>query len=135
MHFARLAGFDDEADRGAQAGADQMMMHGGAGQQRRDRNPVASPRRGRDRMMMLTPSRTAASARAQSSSSTCSSPPAPRPAWKVVSSVRDLKWVSAISEIDADLFQIAVGQDRLAHFQPLGAGQALAGRTGSAAAR
>ena len=53
-----------------------------------------------DRMMMLTPSRTAASARAHNSSSTCSSPAAPRPAWKVVSSVRDLKWLSAMSEID-----------------------------------
>ena len=40
MHLARLAGFDDEADRGAQAGADQMMMHGGAGEQRGNRNPV-----------------------------------------------------------------------------------------------
>ena len=40
MHLARLAGFDHEPDRGAQAGADQMMMHGGAGEQRRDRNPV-----------------------------------------------------------------------------------------------
>ncbi len=49
---------------------------------------------------MLMPSRTAASARAQSSSSTCSSPAAPKPAWKVVSSVRDLKWVSAMSEIE-----------------------------------
>ncbi len=49
---------------------------------------------------MLTPSRTAASARAHSSSSTCSSPAAPKPAWKVVSSVRDLKWLSAISEIE-----------------------------------
>ncbi len=53
-----------------------------------------------DRIRMLTPSRTAASARAQSSSSTCSRPAAPRPAWKVVSRVRDLKWVSAISEIE-----------------------------------
>ncbi len=36
MYFARFAGFDDEADRGAQAGADQVVMHRGAGQQRRD---------------------------------------------------------------------------------------------------
>ena len=40
MHFARFARLHDEADRGAQAGADQMMMHGGAGEQRRNRNPV-----------------------------------------------------------------------------------------------
>ena len=42
MHLARLAGFDDEPDRGAQAGADQMMVHGGAGEQRGDRNPVGA---------------------------------------------------------------------------------------------
>ncbi len=33
VHFARFAEFHDDADRGAQALADQMMMHGGAGQQ------------------------------------------------------------------------------------------------------
>jgi hypothetical protein len=32
MHLARLARFDHEPDRGAQSRADQMMMHGGAGQ-------------------------------------------------------------------------------------------------------
>ena len=42
VHFARLAGFDDEADRGAQALADQVMMHGRAGEQRRDRNAVGA---------------------------------------------------------------------------------------------
>lgn len=42
VHLARLAGFDDDADRGAQSGADQMMMHGGAGEQRGDRHPVGA---------------------------------------------------------------------------------------------
>ena len=42
VHFARLAGFHHEADRGAQALADQMMMHGGAGEQRRDRDAVGA---------------------------------------------------------------------------------------------
>ena len=42
MHLARLAGFDHEADRGAQALADQVMMHGGAGEQRRDRDAVGA---------------------------------------------------------------------------------------------
>jgi hypothetical protein len=37
MHLARLAGLDDEADRGAQALADQVMVHAGGGEQRRDR--------------------------------------------------------------------------------------------------
>jgi hypothetical protein len=40
MHLARLAGFDDEADRGAQALADQVMVHGRRRQQRRDRDAV-----------------------------------------------------------------------------------------------
>ena len=42
MHLARLAGFDHEADRGAQALADQVMMHGGGGEQRRDRDAVGA---------------------------------------------------------------------------------------------
>ncbi len=40
VNFARLAGFHDEADRGAQALADQMVMDRGAGEQRGDRNAV-----------------------------------------------------------------------------------------------
>ena len=40
MHFARLAGLDDEADRGAQPFADEMMMHGGGGEQGRNRRAV-----------------------------------------------------------------------------------------------
>ena len=40
MHLARLAGLDHEADRGAQALADQVMVHGGGGEQRRDRDAV-----------------------------------------------------------------------------------------------
>ena len=42
MHFARFAGLDDEPDRGAQALADQVMVHGGGGEQRRDRNAVGA---------------------------------------------------------------------------------------------
>ena len=70
---------------------------------------------------MLTPSRTALRRGAQQSS-TCSIPAAPKPAWKVVSSVRDLKCVSRLGD-RADLLQVRIGQDRLAHFEPLGAGQ------------
>ena len=40
MHLARLAGLDDEADGGAQPLADQMMMHRGGREQRRNRNAV-----------------------------------------------------------------------------------------------
>ena len=37
MHLARLAGLDDEADRGAQALADQVVVHGRRREQRGDR--------------------------------------------------------------------------------------------------
>ena len=40
MDLARLAGFDHEADRGAQALADQVVVHRRGGEQRRDRNAV-----------------------------------------------------------------------------------------------
>ena len=39
MHFAGLAGFDDQAAASARLVADQMMMHGARGQQGRDRHP------------------------------------------------------------------------------------------------
>ena len=40
MHLARIAGLDDEPDRGAQADADQVMMDAGGGEQRRNRHAV-----------------------------------------------------------------------------------------------
>ena len=40
MDLARLAGLDHEADRRAQALADQVMVHGRGRQQRRDRDAV-----------------------------------------------------------------------------------------------
>ena len=42
VHLARLGGFHDDADRGAQALANEMMVHGRAGEQRRDRNAVGA---------------------------------------------------------------------------------------------
>ena len=49
--------------------------------------------------MMLMPSRTAPSALAQSSAIAASMPAAPVSAGQVVSSVRDLKWLSPTSEM------------------------------------
>ena len=40
MHLAGLAGFDDEADRGPQALADQVVVHRRRGEERRDRDAV-----------------------------------------------------------------------------------------------
>ena len=42
VHLARLGGFHHDADRGAQALADKMMVHGGAGEQRWDRDAVGA---------------------------------------------------------------------------------------------
>src|ERR1700683_4659831 len=42
MNFARLAGFDDEPHGRAQTLADQMMMYGGAGEQRWNLNAVGA---------------------------------------------------------------------------------------------
>ena len=36
MHLARVAGLDDQADRGPEAPADQVMVHAGGRQQRRE---------------------------------------------------------------------------------------------------
>ena len=52
MHLARLAGLDHEARLGAQAVADQMMMHGRHREQRRDAIWSRSSARS-DSMMML----------------------------------------------------------------------------------
>ncbi len=40
MDLAGVSGLDDKADRGALAVADQVMMHAGGGEQRRDRDAV-----------------------------------------------------------------------------------------------
>ena len=42
MHLARLAGFDHQPDRRAQALADQVMVNGRAGEQRRNRDALGA---------------------------------------------------------------------------------------------
>ncbi len=79
----------------------------------------SAPARRSERMMMLMPSRTAASALADSSAMAASMPAAPASAGQVVSSVSDLKWLADLGD-RADLFQIGVGQDRLMDFEALG---------------
>ena len=67
MHFARLAGFQHQADARARAFADQMMMHAGHGQQGGNGRQFG-PRRGRTRSRMLAPDSTALLAQAHKSS-------------------------------------------------------------------
>ena len=95
MHLARLAGFHHQADRGAQALADQMMMHGRAGEQRRDRNAVGAGlavRQDDDVAAAGAPlprrARTAASSAQPMPSAPCS-------AGKVMSKVQRLEMIAA----------------------------------------
>ena len=124
MHFARFAGFHHQADRRAQTGADQMMMHGGAGQQRRDRNPVrASHAVGQDDDVDAFAHR-AFGTRTEFVEHLFE---ARRAEAGMEGGVERARHEMAVGDVGdrADLFQIGVGQDRLAHFEPLGRSEAL----------
>ena len=124
MHLARFAGFDHQPDRGAQARADQVMMHGGAGEQRRDRNPVRARHAvGQDDDVDAFAHR-AFGARAEFVEHLLH---ARRAEAGMEGGVERARLEMAVGDIGdrADLFQVGVGQDRLAHFEPLGGGQAL----------
>ena len=124
MHLARFAGLDHEADRGSQSGADQMMMHGGAGEQRRDRDPVAS--RGAvaqdDDVDALADGGFGAAAEFVEHLLE-----AGRAEPGVEGGVERARLEMGVGDLRdrTDLFQVHVGQDRLPHFEPLGAGDAL----------
>ena len=124
MHLARLAGFDDDADRRAQADADQMMMHGGAGQQRGDRNPVGAGHAvGQDDDVDAFAHR-AFGARAEFIEHLLH---ARRAEAGVEGGVERPRPEMRLGDVGdrADLLQVAVGQDRLTHFEALGGGKPL----------
>ncbi len=77
MHLARLAGLHDQTDRGPQPGADEVMVDAGGGEQRRESAMRSGPTLRSDRMMMLMPALTAASASAHSTSSAVAMPSTP----------------------------------------------------------
>ena len=118
MHLARLAGLDDEADRGAQTLADQMMMHGGGREQRRDRNAVRPDEAvGQDDDVVAAAHRLIG-ALAEPRRAPRAMPSAPRS--DVIGDVERLGVESFLDMADrADFFEIAIGQDRLA--RPRGA--------------
>ena len=134
MHLARLAGFDDEADRRAQALADEVMMHRRAGEQRRHRNVLGAgaPIRQDDDVDAFA--HRGLGARAQGFERVLE----PRGALLGrPGGVEDARAEMAAADLGhrADLFQVRIGEDRLAHFQPLEMRRRLRGRTGWAAAR
>ncbi len=133
VHFARLAGFHDETDRGAKPLADQVMVHGSGGQERRDRHAVradltvgehddvvaALDGRFRPLAEPVEHFRHAFGA-----------------ALHIIGEVERLGVETVFRMADGtDLFEIAIGQDRLAHFQTLGIAPCRHGRAGSGAGR
>ena len=119
MHLARLAGFDDQADRGAQALADQVMMHRRRRQQRRDGDAVrADLAVGQDDDVVAAGDRRLG-ALAQPLDRRRH---AGRALVGRIGDVDRLGVETVLGVADrADLLQIAIGQDRLAHFEPLAA--------------
>ena len=117
MGLARFAGLDDEADGGAQALADQVMMHGRRRQQGRDRNTIAADHavRQHDNIIAALDGRFRALAQALH----CRF----HPLDALVGRIGDVDrlGVEGILEMAdaADLLEVAIGQDRLAHLKAL----------------
>ena len=124
MHLARLAGFDHEADRRAQPLTDEMMMHRRAGEQRRHGNVLhARAPIGEDDDVDAFAHR-GLGARAQGFERVLE----PRGALLGrPGGVENARAEMAAADLGhrADLFQIRIGEDRLAHFQPLEMGGAF----------
>ncbi len=117
VHLAHFASFDDEADRGAQTLADQVMMHRRGRQQGRDRDAVRPDHAvGKDDDVVAAEHRRLG-AFAQ----------APQRLGHALAAVGDVigdverLGVERILEMAdaANLLQVLVGEDRLAHFEPL----------------
>ena len=123
MHLARFAGLDHQADGGAQALADQMMVHGRGREQRRDRNAVrAGLAVGQDDDVVAVAHRllgVLAQARERVLH-------AGRALLGRIGDVERARVELLLDMADrADLLQILVGEDRLAHFEPLLLGEAF----------
>ena len=133
MHLARFAGLDDEADRRAQALADQVMMHGRGREQRRNRNAIGTDHAvGKDDDVVAAVHRRFG-ALAQALQRVLH---AGRALLDRIGDVERLGVERILEMADAaDLLEVLVGQDRLAHFEPLALRRCLRGRRGSAAVR
>ncbi len=123
MDFARLARFDHEADRGAKTLADQVVMHGGGRQQRRDRDPVRADLAVRQHDDVVTAAHGGFRPLAQPVDHRRH---AFRALFDAIGDVERLGVEPVLGVANrADLFEIAIGQDRLAHLKTLFAGSPL----------
>ncbi len=117
MDLARFAGFDDEADRGPKALADQVMMDGRGREQRRNRNAVRPHHAVREHDDVVAAMHRGFRAFAK---------PVQRPAHAFsatlgrVGDVERLGVERILEEADAaDLLEVFVGEDRLPDFEAL----------------
>ena len=118
MDLARFAGLDDEADRGAKPLADQVMMHGRSREQGGDRDAVRPDHAiGKDDDVVATVDRRFGALAKRAAA------PRAMPAAPFSTAIGDVKrlGVERIFEMAdaANLLEILVGQDRLAHLEPL----------------
>ena len=118
VHLARLARFDHQPDRGAQALADQVVMHRRAGEQRRDRDVLGAGAaiRQDDDVDALAHRRLGAHAERVERLLEAGGAVLGRPG-----GVEDARLEMPVADLGdgADLLQVRVGEDRLAHLQPL----------------
>ena len=123
VHLARLAGLDDEPDRGAQALADQVVVHRRRREQRRDRNAVGAdePVRQDDDVVAAVHGGLGAVAEAVER--------AVQRRRALLGRIGDVERLRVEVILDmadaADLLEVLVGQDRLAHLEALAARGAL----------
>ena len=118
MHLAGLAGLDHQADRGPQAAADEVMVHAGGGEQRRNRHAVGPDHAvgqdddvdaGVDGLLGRGAQHVERRAHALGAA---------------VGRIGDVERLGlervAVHVADgADLLQVLIGEDRLAHLEPL----------------
>ena len=125
VHLVRLPGLHDEAHPGAQALADQVMVHGRGGQQRRDGNAVRARRPvGQDDDVVLARAHRLLGLRAHHVER------GEHAGGTLLGRVGDVDRhrgeLVVLDEADAaDALQVLVGQDRLVDLQPLQLGGAF----------
>ena len=123
MHLAGFAGLHHEADRGAQPLADQVMMHRRGRQQRRNRDALGPGLAVGQHDDVVAAAHRAFRALAQFRERLLHAGGA------LLGRIAHVEGAGVELLLDvadaADLFQILVGEDRLAHFEALLVGEAL----------
>ena len=123
MHLTRIAGFNNQAHRGTQTFADQVMMHSRRAEQGRDRNTIRAHHAVRQDDDIIATMYSRLSAVTQTLQRIHH---AGGTLFHRISHIQCFGVESILDMADiADLLQITIGQNWLTHFQPFAAGVAL----------